>query len=192
MPDLLCRGDPSPTKQPCRTSVRQLRTYSVFKNAIRRASRVLVFNAPSTRNQLEATFRNLDLDRLPCTCIFQPHVHELRWQSIAARQVCAGHQLIVEVRVLGRPRASDFSDDLPARDRIADLRPDRAVLQMPERAVLAITVVDEETVARHRVQRIGKIEVPNGPQCRAWVDPARRCERRPLCRRLAPPRSDPM
>ena len=65
--------------------------------------------------------------------------------------------------MLGRPRASDFSDDLPARDRIADLRPDRAVLQMPERAVLAITVVDEDIVARHRVQRIGKIQVERPP-----------------------------
>jgi hypothetical protein len=61
------------------------------------------FNAPSTCDQLDATFRNLDLDRLPRTCIFQPHVHELRWQPIAARQMCAGHQLIVKVRVLGRP-----------------------------------------------------------------------------------------
>ena len=119
-----------------------------------------LFNAPSTCDQLDATFRNLDLDRLPRTCIFQPHVHELRWQPIAARQVCAGHQLIVEVRVLGRPRASDFSDDLPAGDRIPDLRPDRAVLQMPERAVLAITVVDEDIVARYRMQGIGKIQVP--------------------------------
>ena len=31
---------------------------------------------------------------------------------------------------------------------------------MPERAVLAIAVVDEDIVARHRVQRIEKIQVP--------------------------------
>ena len=114
---------------------------------------------PSPCDQLNAAFRHLDLDRLPRTSIFQPHVHELRWQPIAAHQVCAGHQLIVEVRVLGRSRASDFSDDLSPRDRIADLRQDRAVLQMPERAVLAITVIDEDIVARDRMQGIGKIQV---------------------------------
>ena len=58
------------------------------------------------------------MDRLPRPGIFQPHVHELRWQSIATRQVRAGDELIVEVGVLGRSGASDFSDDLPARDRI--------------------------------------------------------------------------
>ena len=98
-------------------------------------SRVLAVQRTVNVRPTGCHVRNLDLDRLPRTCIFQPDVHELRWQPIATRQVCAGHQLIVEVRVLGRPRASDSSDDLPARDCIPDLRLDRAVLQMPERAV---------------------------------------------------------
>ena len=38
-----------------------------------------LFNAPSTCDQLEATFGDF-LIWTGYHCIFQPHVHELRWQ----------------------------------------------------------------------------------------------------------------